>query len=172
MSETGLLLAVAASVAALAWLAASDPKRRRVFGFAPVAQRRRRLSIAALVLPGVLLAATGVWAGFVIWLAALTVLGWCLAALSPTRQARLAAALRTGAADLIAAGRRAKTRLQGVLDGSAEAGAALPAEAIERIAALEQRVAELEAGLVAREDADERQAIAEETSAPLAARIA
>jgi len=79
MSATSLgLLAVLMSAFCLAFLAASDSKR--------LPERRttvsglRRLAIALAILPGAVLAITGDWVGFLIWLGAIAVLGWMIAA--------------------------------------------------------------------------------------------
>jgi len=79
MSATLLgFLAALMSALCLAFLAASDAKR--------LPERRttvsglRRLAIALAILPGAVLAITGDWVGFLIWLGAVAVLGWMIAA--------------------------------------------------------------------------------------------
>ncbi|WP_116367028.1 hypothetical protein [Parahaliea mediterranea] len=84
-----LLLFVAAcllSSLGFAWLAAVNPKRRRVYGLArPAAPAPwQKLAMALLVLaPGVLLLLCGQVAGFVLWLGAITVIGWVVALRRP-----------------------------------------------------------------------------------------
>lgn len=77
------LAAVAVTLLALAHLTATDPKRRRAFKLPPP---RRRFAWPAGVLalaPGAALLAAGAGAAFVIWLGAITVLGWLIAARTP-----------------------------------------------------------------------------------------
>jgi hypothetical protein len=78
MSATSLgFLATLMSTICLVVLAAFDPRR------APEragAKGLRRLATALAILPGVLLVAIGEWAAFLIWLGAIAVLGWIIAA--------------------------------------------------------------------------------------------
>ena len=78
------------STAALAYLTHTDPKRRRVFG-QPGYQRPRRVWSSLLVLsaPGIWLLISENGAGFAIWLGALTVIGWGVAATNPRRDSWL-----------------------------------------------------------------------------------
>jgi hypothetical protein len=79
MSATSLgLLATLMSALCLAFLAASDPKR--LPGRRAALSGLRRLVIALAILPGSVLAITGDWVGFLIWLGAVAVLGWMIAA--------------------------------------------------------------------------------------------
>jgi hypothetical protein len=138
--------AVLVSLAAIAWLAATDPKRRRVFDLPP-ARRRPVLAWTAALLPGAWLAWLGNGAGFVTWLGASTVLGWGLAALPPAAWRAARSGLRHAAAAVVA-GLRHAAALPRQLAAIAGAVAAL-CRAPSRIDALERRVAELEAGLAA-----------------------
>jgi hypothetical protein len=72
------LLSALTSAACLAFLAASDS--RRLAGRRSALHHVRRLAIAIAVLPGVLLAITGRWVDFLVWLGAAAVLGWTIAA--------------------------------------------------------------------------------------------
>lgn len=136
-----LFAALAVSTAVLIHLARTDPKRRRVFGL-PEHQGRRwtKASVAVLIAPGIALLATGDAAGFTIWLGALTVIGWGIAALNPGRSAAVGAAFRRSIG-------RTGTAALGVWHGVCSMRdlyvtlRAAPA----RIEALEARVAELEA---------------------------
>lgn len=125
MTVAATLLAVAATLAALGWLTATDPKRRRAFRLPePGRPRRVRAALAAVFLPGLLLLGFGNGAGFAIWLGVVSVAGWGLAAMTPSAAARLGDRARRAAA-------------------GARAVAGLPG----RVALLERRVAALEAEL-------------------------
>lgn len=145
MAVVSVIAAVLVGVAAIVRLAWTDPKRRRVFGLdAYEGPRRVWLLLLVLVAPGALLLAAGDAAGFTIWIGALTVLGWAVAALSPDRSAAVAAGIRRragGAGGAVVAVRSALAR--GVRTVR-EAWHTLR-HAPTRLAALERRVAELEA---------------------------
>lgn len=75
--------AVAVTLMALAYVTATDPKRRRAFKLPP---RRRRFLVAAWLFasaPGVALLAAGYSAPFVLWLGATSIGGWLIAARTP-----------------------------------------------------------------------------------------
>jgi hypothetical protein len=79
MSATSLgFLTSLMSALCLAFLAASDSKR--LPGRRATLSGLRRLAIALAILPGAVLAITGDWVGFLIWLGAVAVLGWMIAA--------------------------------------------------------------------------------------------
>ena len=79
MSATSLgFLATLMSALCLTFLAASDSKR--LPGRRASLNGLRRLAIALAILPGAVLAITGDWVGFLIWLGAVAVLGWMIAA--------------------------------------------------------------------------------------------
>lgn len=81
------LAAVAATLLGLAYLTASDPKRRRAFKLPP---RGRSFTLPACVLvfaPGIALLAFGQGAAFAMWLGAVSVVGWLLAARAPASSA-------------------------------------------------------------------------------------
>lgn len=147
MTVALVFAAVLVSVAAIVHFAWTDPKRRRVFGLpAYDGPRRTWPALAVLVMPGVLLLGAGDAAGFTIWLGALTVFGWGVAAVNPHRAEAFTAF----------AGRRGGAVTAGVIAGGRGSVAAVRAargfyrtlrDAPARIAALEQRVEELEAEL-------------------------
>lgn len=123
--------AIAVSLAGLAYLTGSDPKRRRAFRLPPAAAAHPRIGWAAVLLPGLVLPFVAGGGGFTVWIGAVSVIGWAIAALPPERTAlvvRRCAAL----ADRIAA-----IRLH------------LPdhAQPDDRVAALEARIQALEAQL-------------------------
>jgi hypothetical protein len=70
-----------ASAAAIAALAASDPKRRRARRGQTNSTTRWTLLLATLI-PGITLAAAGRWTDVLVWVGAAAVLGWAIAALS------------------------------------------------------------------------------------------
>ena len=103
------VFATLASVAALAYLAATDPKRRRAFRL-PAAERRYPLAAwAAGLLPGVLVGAVAGAGWFFVWLGAASVLGWGVAALAPGQAGRWWAAVML---------RARKSRLVGIVGDS------------------------------------------------------
>lgn len=128
MSLIGVIACTGASLAALAALAATDPKRRRAFRLpALAAAPDRRLLWTAALAPGALAAFAGGGGGLLLWFGASAVGGWGLAALSPDRTERLAQRV-----------------------ANAQARLALPRPANRPTAsALERRVATLEAELTA-----------------------
>ena len=172
MTALAAIVATAVSLAALAYLAATDPKRRRVFGLAPFAGRRLvGPALAAVFLPGVLLLALGNGAGFIVWLGALSVAGWGVAALSPAQATRLRAWTETVTAAL---GEGVALSTERALAGAANAARWTKAAAgmPRRIAVLEARVSALEAELaVVRETRGRSRplpAFGENDSAPVA----
>lgn len=83
------LLPAAISLALMLLLWRGDPKRRRVArlpGSGDGAARRRLLAAAALV-PGLVLAATGDSAAFLVWFGACAIGGWLIAQLRPRETA-------------------------------------------------------------------------------------
>jgi hypothetical protein len=79
--------AVGVSLAALAHLAATNPKRRRAFKLPESAPRRPHVAWAAVLLPGLLVPVWADASGFFVWVGASSVLGWVIAAVSPYRTA-------------------------------------------------------------------------------------
>lgn len=136
MNLLGVLLCIGVSLAALAALAATDPKRRRAFRMpALAAAPDRRLLWTLALVPGILAPLFDGGAGFVLWFGATTVAGWGLAALSPARTERLAE--RLAALQSRLAPRRLTPR-------APRLGAAARQEALElRLAELEAEVATL-----------------------------
>lgn len=90
MSGFLIFACLVVSLAGLAYLALTDPKRRRTHG-QEVLDRRPYLWPARIALfgPGVLLTGLGHWSGLTIWAGAVTTLGWLIAALSPATYAGL-----------------------------------------------------------------------------------
>lgn len=90
MTAAIYVFAIVVTLAALAHIASTDPKRRRVSGLPALeGSRRVRLMLFTALLPGILLAITGDGAGFVIWLGTTTIVGWGVAAMPPAQSARL-----------------------------------------------------------------------------------
>jgi len=123
------LAAIAVSLAGVGYLAGTDPKRRRAFRLPPAARSSPRLGWALVLAPGVLLPFAAGGAGFTVWIGAVSVVGWAIAALPPERTARV--------------GRRCA----GLVDRLA--GFRLRPPAHDRLAALEARIRALEAQLAA-----------------------
>ena len=104
-----LAIAICTSLAAIGWLAWRDPKRRRVFR----QQARPETSLSrgapagwiVALAPGLWLALQGEAAGFSIWLAAASTLGWLIVFVSPDRWR----ALRDGLRDRIGHADKAAT---------------------------------------------------------------
>jgi hypothetical protein len=124
--------AVGVSLAALAHLAATDPKRRRAFRLPEPAPRRPGVVWAAALLPGLLLPVSAGAGGFFVWLGAVAVLGWAIAALSPNRSAALGQLLL-----------KTRARLEPLLRSAGEGWRRALRPPQDR--ALAQRVRELEA---------------------------
>lgn len=137
MTVLSTLAAIAVSTSAIGYLTATDAKRRRVFGQEPINREpwQKWAALGTLFLPGVLLLAVGNGAGFTVWIAAATVLGWVLAAMTPDRAARLHDRFRESAG----AARR------GITTTAMTLGALVRMP--RKIADLEARIAELEAEL-------------------------
>lgn len=75
-----LFAAIAFSIAIIVLLWRGDPKRRRIAGLGNSGQDQiqRRLMFAALLAPGLLLAASGDSAAFLIWFGSCAVGGWLI----------------------------------------------------------------------------------------------
>jgi hypothetical protein len=91
------LAAILVSLAGILLLAASDPKRRRVFGLPEARRRPVTLACLCLAAPGAALLIAGQSAAFVMWLAAVPLVGWALSAFSPTEVARIGSGLTSAA---------------------------------------------------------------------------
>lgn len=148
MSAIATVTATAVSLGAIGWLAATDPKRRRAFRQPAMPRRHARLLWTAVWLPGLLLPFWSGGAGLVVWMGAVSVAGWGVAAVSPRRSAawrqRLAAGWAAGLARLPAVG--------GAMTAARRWLASLrrtPREAREAPMGLEARVRALEAELAA-----------------------
>jgi hypothetical protein len=138
MSAT--LAAVAVSLAGVGYLAGTDQKRRRAFRFPPAPQASPRLGWGLVLLPGVLLPFAAGGAGFAVWIGAVSVAGWAIAALPPERTARLRRHC-SRLAELVPA------RIAGWRPGLPRVAARPRPD--DRIAALEARIHALEAQLAA-----------------------
>lgn len=129
---TATALAVAVSLAGLGYLAGTDPKRRRAFRLSPAASAHPRAGWAAVLLPGLALPFFAGGGDFTLWIGAVSVTGWAIAALPPERTARLAGHWATLIGRITALPARRASSPSG-----------------ERIAALEARILALEAQLAA-----------------------
>lgn len=160
MSALGTTLAIAVTLAGIGRLAATDPKRRRSFDLPPFRGNRQvALAMTAVLLPSVLLLAIGSGADFVAWLGAVSVAGWAVAAVSPRRTKRAMRWLAAGASwcrDRADRFRDAATRIVAMRSRRRPPAAVRVVSAAhagggdataERIEALEQRMAALEAAL-------------------------
>ena len=78
------LLAVGASLLGLAYLTASDPKRRRAFRLPPRSRRFLWPACGLVFAPGLTLLIAGEGAAFVMWLGAVSLAGWLIAARAPS----------------------------------------------------------------------------------------
>lgn len=83
------IAAVAVSLAGVGYLAGTDQKRRRAFRLPSAASANPRLGWALVLLPGVILPFAAGGGGFTIWIGAVSVAGWAIAALPPERTAGL-----------------------------------------------------------------------------------
>ncbi|EKE78928.1 hypothetical protein P24_01215 [Oceanibaculum indicum P24] len=83
MTVTVTLAAILLSLAGIVLLTATDPKRRRVFGLPDAKHRPAVLACLLILAPGVALLIAGQSAAFVMWLAAVPLAGWALAAIPP-----------------------------------------------------------------------------------------
>lgn len=125
------ITAVAVSLAGVGYLAGTDPKRRRAFRLPPAARSNPRLGWALVLLPGVLLPFAAGGAGFTVWIGAVSVVGWAIAALPPERTALI--------------GRRCAELVDRLAGFRLRLPERLPAD--DRVAALEARIRALEAQL-------------------------
>lgn len=131
------------STAALAYLAHTDPKRRRVFG-RPQYEKRRRIWLSLFILsaPGVWFMMSGNGAGFTVWLGGVSVVGWGVAAMNPHRAAAVATLAGRWRCIAVAGGRRSAAAVRAAHDFYHSLG-----DTPARVAVLERRVDELEAKL-------------------------
>ena len=147
MNAVFAIAAVLVSTAAVVHLTRTDPKRRRVFGLPDYENRRRTgASLALLFAPGAALLVAGDGAGFTIWLGALTVLGWGIAAMSPAQAGSLRSGMSAFAGCALT---RTASGWRGAVHGlhAARAGILFLRDGGERIALLEARIDRLEAEL-------------------------
>lgn len=85
MSAAATLGAVGVSLAAIGYLAVTDPKRRRTFRHPEAGRPRAAVGWTVALLPGVLVPFASGGAGFVLWLGTTATAGWVLVALPPDR---------------------------------------------------------------------------------------
>lgn len=154
MSVLATLVGTEVSLGALGWLSATDPKRRRTFGYKPAARPAPRWVWALALVPGLLVPVWGGAAGFVLWLGAVSAVGWALVAVSPQRlsaaEGRVAAgweAVRDRLAPLVRGGVAGGQALVARLRPPAAARPAHGAGVEARLAVLEAEVAALRAEL-------------------------
>jgi hypothetical protein len=77
--------AVGLSLAAIGYLAVTDPKRRRAFRQGEAGRRWAPAAWAAALVPGALVPFASGAAGFVLWLGATATAGWMLVGMEPGR---------------------------------------------------------------------------------------
>ena len=96
MSGWVIFAAILLSLAGLAYLAVTDPKRRRTHQL-PKIERRPLLWPARLAVfgPGLYLTFLGQWSGLTFIAVAVSTLGWIMAAITPATYARLRTDLRS-----------------------------------------------------------------------------
>lgn len=152
MTSVAVIIALAVSVWGLWHLQSTNPKRLRSLKQEPAERRHAHVARLAVWAPGVLLVVLGQFSAFVMWLAALTVIGWALVAAPTTtfalvQRAWLAvlqpvlshlAAIRDRLAAVVKS-RHTVAEHKHLSDENAELRA--------RLVALEQRIAELEGAL-------------------------
>jgi hypothetical protein len=100
----------ALSLAAISFLAATDPKRRSAFRLPPVVVRAPRLAWAAVLVSGVAVAVLEGAGGFLVGFGAVTVAGWGVASIPPEGVDPLRRRMADGAAAL---SRRAEAGIAG-----------------------------------------------------------
>ncbi|MEM6480555.1 MAG: hypothetical protein AAF681_01820 [Pseudomonadota bacterium] len=92
MTGASIFALIVLSLAGLGYLAATDPKRRRIFKQSKIERRPfawpARIATFA---PGLYLTIIGHWSGLSIWAGAVTTVGWAMVAIQPDRyyQARV-----------------------------------------------------------------------------------
>lgn len=88
MSGASIFALIVLSLLGLGYLAATDPKRRRIFGQSKLEGRLMAwpARVAAFA-PGMYLTVIGHWSGLTIWAGAVTTIGWAMVAIPPTRYA-------------------------------------------------------------------------------------
>ena len=84
MTAVLTLLAVGASLLGLAYLTASNPKRQRAFNLQPRSRRFVWPACGLVFAPGLALLVASEGAAFVMWLGAVSIAGWLIAARAPT----------------------------------------------------------------------------------------
>jgi hypothetical protein len=151
MSLLSALAGTAVSLAALGYLASSDPKRRRAFRLPAPERRYAGAAWAAALAPGAFVAAIGGAGSVFVWLGATSILGWGIAALPPGRAVVLRESLRSRFAPAHAAIAHWWRRVRAagaVVGGHTAAGLAFRGDP-KSIAALETRVRRLEEDVAA-----------------------
>ena len=84
MTAIFTLLALGTSLLGLAYLTATNPKRQRAFNLQPRSRRFLWPACGLVFAPGLTLLGAGEGAAFVMWLGAVTVAGWLIAARAPS----------------------------------------------------------------------------------------
>ena len=81
------LIALSLSLLCLLYLRKSDPKLRRVYRLTQWGKKRYANTAWFLCfLPGVVLLSVTQYSAFIMWFAALSLVGWALAIMKPTQQ--------------------------------------------------------------------------------------
>ena len=134
------LLAIAVSCAGIAYLAATDVKRRRVFSLPAMEPKHRALAWTLVYLPGLFLLIFDQWAATMMWLGGMPLAGWIMVIIPPQAYAQAHARLLAI---------RAQLENFKALFGSTPRQSAVhySDQAAARIAELEGRIAELETQL-------------------------
>lgn len=171
MNGLSIVTLVLLSLTGLGYLAATDPKRRRIFKQSKLEERPlawpARLATFG---PGIYFISIGHWSGLSIWAGAVTTLGWAMVAVPPDRYAEGRAAMATARERVLTQGGPVLSRwlwgmgrLAGAILTPLKAAIARLLNALdthrtnstavgtETIAKLEARIAELEARLMALE---------------------
>jgi hypothetical protein len=89
MSTIFTLSALAISALFIAYLSVSDPKRRRVYGLANWGTKRYTKEAWCMsLLPGFILITLQSYAAFIMWMAAMSLVGWLIALPKPVAASR------------------------------------------------------------------------------------
>lgn len=153
MIVASYIAAIAVTLTAVVYFAATDPKRRRVSGLPPfTGQRRTVLALFAALVPAAVLIAVGDGAGLVVWLGATTIMGWGVAALPPRQSKRIGIWI-TRALGKVARGGPAALRLGRQIVSGTNQILTAPGRLGDlqtRVVVLEKAIADLQAEMVSR----------------------
>jgi hypothetical protein len=139
-----ILAGTATSLAALGYLAATDPKRRRSFRLPAPGRRHPGAAWIAALAPGALVGAVGGAGAFFVWFGATSVLGWGIAASPPDTTAGRTIRLERQREALARWAARAQAAVLPVRDWALALAHRLGASRSATVAALECRVRQLE----------------------------